>query len=505
MGSQNYEIIDKFQKNLLIKCSICGRIDIVNCDDIQNYSCSTCNKFKVKNIDKDSDELSRIIDATSKDESCGKQSLNKKYFRDSIPNGVNISQAVNTVKNRYTIIGIIYQLKLSKYNSNQYIQVDYIVGKCNNCGLIKLIQLDKDGAVCSQYCNRCKFGYNDTNNKKALDTWNNLKNLISDITERAESKTHVKDSYNTKLLEKQRKELNRARKDKSEHEIKIITPRVSDKIQKAFDKVKELNPDFNIEGFNVSGAEYTVKCSCNKCGNDISIASSLKKKKIECEGCKKLRTNPNYRGVYLKNNTNNCKNSLVITRDFGRKVEVSCVICSAKYVVNKYDWMYGNIYCDKDHDVLDATVICDSCKNYVVLKTSEIIKYKGDGTDSIICNCCKNPVIYISDKGIKEPLTYGSIISDMNGMDSKITRSKNFGLAVRELKSTTSTINNLCRSNQVLYVDKNGERYYNCRCLEHNQNMILTDNEIDNFNHSQCEDIRNIIINDEMLCAVSIK
>ena len=505
MGTQNYEIIDKFQKKLLIKCSICGKINIVNSDQLQSYRCTTCSKFNVKDINKDANEVERIMTATSKDASCGKKLTNKKYFSENMISGVNINKALSYVKSKYTVLGIVYQVKVSKYNSSKYNYVDAIVGKCNNCGLIKLIQLDEDGAIQSHYCNRCKFGYNDKSNKSTLDTWNKFKSAISDITDRAESKTHVKESYNTKLLEKQRKELQRAKKDTAEHEIKLIAPRVSDKMRKAFDKVKELNPDFNIEGFTVNGAEYTVKCSCNKCGNDISIASSLKKKQVECEGCKKLRTNPNYRGVYLRDNTNNCKNNMVVTRDFGEKVEVSCVICKAKYVVNKYDWMYGNIYCDKDHDLLDATVICDSCKNYVVLKTSEVIKYKGDGTDAIICNCCKNPVTHISDEGVQEVLTYNDIISDMNGMDSKITRSRNFGLAVRELKSTTSTINSLCRNTQVLYVDNNGERYYNCRCLEHNQNMILTDSEIDNFNHSQCEDVRNLIIKDEMICNTSIK
>jgi hypothetical protein len=505
MTNKNYEIVDKFQDKILVKCQVCGRLDIKKQDELDAYTCATCNKFSVSNINKDSEYLSKIMQGTEQDSKNNRIQCNKHYFSNTVQSHDAIWVA-NKLSERFEIIGSLYQRKKNKYNVDEiYTETDTVVCKCKNCGTVKLVRSDQITNFDAIYCNLCKNGYNTKNNTDVQNTWDKMKSVISSIVNKAENRTHIKENYNTRLFDKKQAIRMKAKYTDSEREIQTVSYKVGEKMKKAFEKVKALNPDFEIEGFTVNGAEYTVKCSCTKCGNDVSIPSSLKKKQVECQGCKELRINPNYRGVYLKNNVNICKNNMIVTKDFGRKVEVTCRLCSTKYTVSKYDWMYGNIYCDVDHDLLDMTIICDKCGNYPELKTSELIKYKGDGTEPIICNCCKNPVMHTDENGDKKYLTFGDMIADMSGTDSKTTRSRNFGIAIKELKSTTSTINSLCRSNTVLYVDAKGERYYNCRCLEHNQNMILTDNEIDNFNHSQCNDVRNLVIQDSMIENIKIR
>ena len=184
MDCKNYEIVEKFQKKLLIKCKKCGRIDIVNHADLSEYRCKTCTKFNVVNINHDAEVLSKLVNDTSKDT---KPKINKKYYSNSL-NALQVNN-INDISNKYNIEGFIFHFERNKYNTDtNYSVIDEIACKCKNCGYTKLIKIDNNSITGSTVCNNCKIGYNDKHNENTANIWNKLKGIVTDINGRAEKR-----------------------------------------------------------------------------------------------------------------------------------------------------------------------------------------------------------------------------------------------------------------------------------------------------------------------------
>lgn len=319
-----------------------------------------------------------------------------------------------------------------------------------------------------------------------------------------------------KIIKKAEAEVKELRKNKTEHLQKIVTNRNNKKANKVREdgtsqliqkvrspldnvkqggkldnllkKVKELNKNLEIQDVEPSGASYKVLCTCNKCGTEVVIPSTRKNKEVGCPGCEKLKTDINYIGAYSKDYKGTAKNLLELIERKDDICTVKCNSCGRVYNnIKFYNWYKGKVICNCENNQLTNEVICSNCGEYMTIPLKSVIG-KNDNTKHIICSKCGK------DSGV----TIQEIIDDyIEAPSMAITTSNKLGVARNKIKSSTTIVNGVViKSKEPLYIGTDGNMYYKCTCMEHNTDMIMNDDEISTFDHSQCNDARQHIMKD---------
>lgn len=260
------------------------------------------------------------------------------------------------------------------------------------------------------------------------------------------------------------------------------------KLQALLDKVKESNKNMNIQDVEVSGSSYKVACTCEKCGTEVIIPSTKRSKQVDCPGCERLKTDLNYVGAYNKDYTGTAKNLMELVERKDDMCTVKCNSCGRVYDnIKFYQWYKGKVICDCENNQLRDEVICNNCGEYMTIPLKDVVG-KADNTKQIICNKCKK------ESGI----SLQEIIDDyIEAPSVAITTSNKLGVARNKIKSSTDLINGtIVKDKNPLYIGTDGNMYYKCTCLMHNTDMILNDDEVSMFNHEQCTDVRQHIMED---------
>lgn len=473
-----YNIIEKIENKILVECKGCGRLDIVENNKLQEYIGTTCKR----NTETRENKLQQDINQFNTIRKRGAVTrLNTHYI-----GHISILDKYKFLDERinmfYTVESVICKDNQSKFNNSVYTTASKVECTCKNCGSLNLLEIGNDDSVEFHYCYNCGVGMDTRHNSLVKANWEKISaasKIKQQVNSRPESKTHIKKDYNEKQIIKQRKQVKDNEKEKA-IQIGLYKPTYSKRVESTLEKIKELNNNLNIQGIETDGPVYTVQCSCSLCGSSISIPSSLKNKKVECEGCKKQYYDTNYRGIYKRDITNSVKNSLQVVKDHGQQVTVSCHYCKRQYTISKYDFLSGSAYCKCNVPVYED--YCIKCDAFISVNMEQLMKLR---QEELICPRCHE----------KSGIQLSQIKAEVVGTDSKIEVAKNFEMAIKDIKNSTLKSNDLVKSKNILYTDQNGNNYYNCRCIKHNQNMILTDQEIDMFNHEQCGDVRQTLLN----------
>lgn len=234
-------------------------------------------------------------------------------------------------------------------------------------------------------------------------------------------------------------------------------------------------------------ANIRYVCKCSKC-NSYVIASynGLKvTKKAKCDACK--ISNRINQGIVsdsavarslIKTYHNN---SLVLSSSLVDGTLILDMRCKY-HKKNIYKVAYGDLkadlpsswcpLCMKENKQIDFACACPSCGKYIGKKSVKMI-YGKPKDDRIRCSSCgkmlyTDQLMAISDKNNQ----WMDALNRYNG--------KNYGFRGIDRQSEVARY---CMA----YVGRDGKPRYNCYCLKHNQDLILTDEEIERYNHKYCD------------------
>ena len=71
------------------------------------------------------------------------------------------------------------------------------------------------------------------------------------------------------------------------------------------------------------------------------------------------------------------------------------------------------------------------------------------------------------------------------------------------IKESAEIVGNVGKAINPLYISENGDKYYNCRCLEHHQSMILKYTDIEAYNHNLCNNKNSLFIGSKDINSVT--
>lgn len=276
-----------------------------------------------------------------------------------------------------------------------------------------------------------------------------------------------------KLKEKKQSSI-KPKKEKPLVKIKSHKDFIRDKFK--FDKyissIQDKNPNCTVLDVVKEGNGHVTKLRCNKCGSLLSISKTKKPSKVECLGCKRKLKAPNYKGVLFRDHTNTVVNRLEIINQYGNLCDVKCIGCGkVQEGLDLFSVLSRMFCCTCDNSI--SFTCCSVCgKELKEFSIKDILNNKAGCT----CSECKS--------------TYDSDFYklDLKLEDDKITLKKkisSFGEVGRVKAVLTDT--NLIKESEPVYVGTDNEYYYRCRCCTHNTDLVLSNSEIDNYNHEFCD------------------
>lgn len=445
----------------ICKCTKCGVADVYLKSELtEDYPrCKFCEEIRTLSdrlIKGDLEKAKKLVDRTYAE----KLRAGSDYATSLNIPGYNIGDAIGDL-NILCFIGKLTRDLFGQLNvSNPY----KIMLQCKRCGYSKEVEIKKLNKIDTSCPNCSKLRKETTRRVQiALDS----------------KKEHDKVILTNRIRKREQKMVPMS---KVKSPLDNIKP--GSKIEKHINNIKALNPNLQIGGVEFTGSAYTTQCICSRCGSEVVIPSTLKKKQVECVGCSKLKTNLNYKGTFQKDWVGFTKNNLTITGQSGLKCNVKCRMCGhIQNEVNLWDVLHGKLYCECELGNFDDIYYCNSCGKPMKIKLSQVIG-KSDNSEDIVCNMC----------GKNSGVTAQEILNEQTAMDMKATTCNKLDIAIKDYKNAIVDINGLIKDKEPLYAGTDDVLYYKCRCLEHQTDLILNDMEIANFDHSQCEDGRQHII-----------
>ena len=85
--------------------------------------------------------------------------------------------------------------------------------------------------------------------------------------------------------------------------------------------------------------------------------------------------------------------------------------------------------------------------------------------------------------------------NDIISNDKRVETRLALNIHSRKVQDEVELICDISQCNDVLYVSYSGENYYNCRCLQHHQSLILSNSEINDYKHEKCNRKYNLFVN----------
>jgi hypothetical protein len=488
VGNSTLYVESTYYNKVVCRCQKCLISSVYKTDELNDYvSCKVCNKIGLAPYE---------IDKTKDMEAYGKMTSNE-ITGAKLKSGAKAFSYIKTCDGlsvREYVGDLVIERFISKIQNTKtgvvQIKPEEAMLTCPHCNCYKRIESIEN---LLEY-KRTKTGFN-------------LKcQYCSDIIEKANNE--VKDALNSKVQRSQKiiaknndKRAAETKEDgTSQLIIKMKSPldavKANSKLDIMLNKVRELNENLKIQDVEPSGASYKVICTCNKCGTEIVIPSTKKSKSVECPGCERLKTDLNYTGAFNKNYVGTTKNLLELVERTGDTCTVVCNSCGRKYNnIKFFDWYKGKVICNCENNQLNNEILCSSCGEFMSIALKDVIN-KSDTTKQLMCDKCKK------ESGV----TIQEVIDDyIEAPSIAVTTSNKLGLARNKIKASTDLINEeLVKSKEPLYIGTDGNMYYKCTCLKHSTDMILNDDEISVFEHAQCSDARQHIMNDIVKSNISL-
>lgn len=212
---------------------------------------------------------------------------------------------------------------------------------------------------------------------------------------------------------------------------------------------------------------HEVKLICKDCGSVMTVSSSERgKKKCDCQGSKFIR------GRMKQSHVNSIHNGLIIIKQYDDfTCDAECLFCHNKIErVSLYD-VITNKYCCSCYTIDYEYCQNPECGSPLNFRLQDILSDKR-------CKCPK----------CKSDFDTSEVILDIRNQDIKQTfRRLNSETDSKKLKVKSTTF---VQDTEILYTGTNGVHYYKCMCMEHNKELILSADEIEDYNHEKCCGVR---------------
>lgn len=264
-------------------------------------------------------------------------------------------------------------------------------------------------------------------------------------------------------------------------------PKEGSTLQKNIQKIETNNSGYKFISFGQDNkSAYVV--ACKDCGN-VEI---LNKPTDKLKTCKMCLSGTNNLGVLKMSYIGVTKFGLTcVAQD---KENFTCTLqCNTcnKELSGKslYNFLYGNYYCNcGEGDKIISGVTCDECYKDIDYNYNFMDYMKGK---DFICPDCGKSLNDLVDEAV--------VI-----WDTSTSFRKKLSMANAVMKSNTVFTSTNKEPNPDLKTERDsfysgngsGKYYKRCYCQKHDIGLILTEEEILNYNHQYCSDSRQCVVAD---------
>lgn len=403
-----------------------------------------------------------------------------KYTFDHVE---NMKKVKGYVENNNKVIGWTYR----KENEDAMkFPLNTVVFKCNDCGntfSIGLSALRSWGEVKCPYCNnKSKIVENIAKIKpvnKSIDSKKVIKNDIKDKNNEKDEAIKIKQNTQKNILESQLG-------SSGGYGIKDV--KLEDKkdelVGKTFGTLTVLSAIVMKSGSGEILKTDKLRCKCTICGMEEEYNRyKVKNQQVTCKICKKMETKL-YKGKneQIRNMVGTVVNGLKITaqkeNENGTWVgEYTCLYCKTKDKAALVKLSSKEVFCKTCMGGTGAKpvpIYCPECGNkinvnYRMLYGSRLNPEKASST---ICPRCKHRIDHKVER---------ALLDDQSTFRNVLNSYTKLGLGLNDI----DTDSRLAKFGDV-FVNRKGEKCYNCYCIEHRQELVLSESEIEEFDHKQC-------------------
>ena len=477
----------------ICKCITCGNTDVYNLSYVNSsgQECRACKKYK--NDKNGTEGIGKTVKVLLKEEEnrlAGAPALKegRKYIISersgkSLPN-LPLGKEVGD----YTLFGYIGEFGVL----GRFKQPDSVILRCKRCGTFKEVPLKTMITLRTSTCPNCASIAKEAKarvDEAKAECKNKRQEMIQKMAQAREDKRKKEEERELAKLNKQieREQAKQQRElDKEQKKRDKIAQKESAKLKEYKDAIAKKNPGFFVKA-RPEGSGFVTSLICKECGTIVAFTNTNKNKAYECPGCAAKDKDPFYRGTCTKDYTNSVFNGLKIVRQYvdedGYKCDAVCRQCKNEFNgVDLYDVINRELYCDCEYSMVD--IECERCGMNFEVPISKIASFEGKGDE---CPYCHNEVS-------QSELCNASAIADATS--TLWAKTKAAGELFKGGKNIdVKPENRLVKERTPLYAGTDGEYYYRCNCLEHNTSLILNNTEIENYDHSQCHDSRQHLMN----------
>lgn len=389
-----------------------------------------------------------------------------KYTFEHIEGGVK----VNAYKeNNNAVIGWVFTEKgddFYKYPKNT------VRFKCLTCGNVFDIPLKELRSWGEIKCPRC---INISNNVKSKSTVTKPNTKKIPVKENAIPKmTPISKNVEKNNMRASLTNTNQVYMDNKN--LKLEVKKDDEFIGKKFGTLEVVSVYYKLAD-GIKTRTNKVRCKCSVCGmEDEYDRYKLNANNYGCKICKQMDTKL-YKGKneQVRDMTGTVINGLKIIKQVQDKNgvwlgEYQCVHCKNKGKAVLVLLNNKEVFCDKCMELGSKAVgvECPNCglKFTVPYKTL----YKSPITKK--CVRCKGDVNLQVER---------TLMDDASTFRNVLGKYSKMGLGLSDIK----TDSRLAKFGSV-FINRNGDRCYNCYCIEHRQELVLSESEIEEFNHKQC-------------------
>lgn len=388
-----------------------------------------------------------------------------KYTFDHIEDGKNIE---GYTENNNKVIRWAFQ----KENEDiMKLPLNTVVFKCKDCGNIfgaSLTELRGWGEV---KCPTCKNKPNIVNKTKIMAGSDRKIRAKIDADKKLESKNDIEKTKNLS-------------DDTASYFGKnlMIEDKKDELVGKVFGTLEIISVILLKKGSSISSTNR-VKCRCKICGMEEEYDKfKVTHTQTTCKMCKKMETKL-YKGKNekIRDMVGTVVNGLKITaqkqNENGTWIgEYTCLNCKTKGKAALVKLSTKDVYCKKCMEgsgVKPMQIYCDECGNKINVPYRILYGTKVAGRQSFaICPRCKHKVDFKIES---------ALLDDQSTFRNVLNSYTKLGLGLSDI----DTDSRLAKFGDV-FINRKGERCYNCYCIEHRQELVLSESEIDEFNHKQC-------------------
>jgi len=339
--------------------------------------------------------------------------------------------------------------------------------KCRRCGTIKLTT---EHNISEIVCNNCRYYLSLVVSKNTKAEWERLERNYNEENRRKQVKAEIH-----KQAEEAEKSEKIDKKDSTTYRLK--------------ERIPELNPNLKmVSRYSINGSPLG-QLQCSKCGYlfEKYLPGLRGVKSIECRGCKIAKDDPNYLGITKRDLKDTVKNGLKVIKTYDDKVKVGCHICGKE--LNK---LYDKI------SFLNGKIVHEGCKESKSLVSCPVCGALNEKSyESVINSVSNDTKLYCIS--CKEEIPNYLFKNDIASLDVRIETRLALDEHSKKIGDTVDLIGDISKSKDILYINSKGEEYYNCRCTQHHQSLILSQSDLENYDHKKCNIKYNLFVNQKEL------